>query len=265
MNFNYGNFGLYNSLFGGSSSSSFYGALGNYSSIRTGSYKRLLTSYYAKAKADQKTDTKNTANTTNRRDDAYRNILDSKSFYSNKEMTAVKKEADELTKSASQLTQTGSGSLFHAKTVTVTDEETGKKTTAQEYDMDAIAKAVNSFVSDYNSAVEAGSKSSNQNVSRNTQYMTNMTGIYKSSLSDVGITVGKDNKLSVDENKLKSANVDTLKKVFNGKSSFASYTASRSASISSSAARAVSTASTYGSTGRYNMFNDYYSSYNWYF
>lgn len=265
MNFNYGNFGLYNSLFGGSSSSNFYGALGDYSSIRTGSYKKLLTSYYAKAKETEKTDTTNTANKTNRRDNAYRNILDSKSFYSSKELTEVKKEADELTKSASQLSKTGSGSVFNAKTVTVTDEKTGQKTTAQEYDMDAIAKAVNSFVSDYNSAVKAGSKSSNQNVSRNTQYMTNMTGIYKSSLADVGITVGKDNTLSVDESKLKSANIDTLKKVFNGKSSFAAYTASRSSSISSSAARAASTASTYGSTGSYNMFNNYYSSYNWYF
>lgn len=261
MNFNYGNYGLYNSLFGGGSSSSFYGSLGDYSSIRTGSYKRLLTSYYAKTKASEKTDTTKTSS----RDNPYRNILDSKSYYSNKELTAVKKEADELSKSASQLTKTGSGSLFNAKEVTVTDEKTGKKTTAQEYDMDAIAKAVNTFVSDYNSAVEAGSKSSNKNVSRNTEYMTNLTGIYKNSLSDVGITIGKDNTLSVDENKLKSANIDTLKKVFNGKSSFAAHTGSRAASISSSAARAVSTASTYGSTGRYNMFNDYYGSYNWYF
>ncbi|MCM1246432.1 MAG: hypothetical protein NC293_12395 [Roseburia sp.] len=262
MNFNYGSFGLYNSLFGSSSSSSFYSALGDYSSIRTGSYKKLLTSYYAKAKANEKTET---TSTTRRKNHAYQNILDSKSYYSGKELTAVRKEADELSKSASQLTKTGTGSLFQAKEVTVTDEKTGKKTTAQEYDMDAIAKAVNSFVSDYNSAIEAGSKSSNQNVVRNTQYMTNMTGIYKNSLSDVGITIGKDNTLSVDENKLKSANIDTLKKVFNGKSSFAAYTASRSESISSSAARAASTASTYGSTGSYNMFNNYYSSYNWYF
>lgn len=261
MNFNYGNFGLYNSLFGGGSSSSFYGSLGDYSSIRTGSYKRLLTSYYAKAGAGDKTSTTKTS----RRENPYRNILDSKSFYSNRELTSVKKEADELAKSASRLTQTGSGSLFHAKEVTVTDEKTGKKTTAQEYDMDAIAKAVKSFAADYNSAVEAGSASSNKNVSRNTQYMTDLTGIYKSSLSEVGITIGKDNTLSVDEDKLKSANIDTLKKVFNGKSSFAAHTASRSASISSSAARAVSTASTYGSTGRYNLFNDYYGSYNWYF
>lgn len=258
MAFNFGNYGTYGSLFGGSSSN-FYNMIGDYSSIRTGGYKKLLKSYYAKTNTDTNTKTSSTNN-------PYQNVLNNNTAYANKALSAVKTEADKLVKSAGELTQTGSNSLFNAKSVTKTDETTGEKTTTKEYDLNAIASAVKTFVSDYNSAVEAGSTSTNANVARNTQYMTQLTGIYKNSLADVGITIGKDNTLSVNEDKLKSTDIDTLKKVFNGKSSFAAQTASRSSSISSSAARAATTASTYGSTGKYNnWYNNYYSSYNWYF
>ena len=40
--------------------------------------------------------------------------------------------------------------------------------------------------------------------------MTNITDIYKKSLADVGITIGADKRLSVDEEKLKSADVSKL-------------------------------------------------------
>ena len=54
MNINFGNYGMYRSMFGGGFGSSFYGSLGDYSSIRSGSYKKLLTSYYAKTRESQR-------------------------------------------------------------------------------------------------------------------------------------------------------------------------------------------------------------------
>lgn len=259
MSFNFGSYGL-SGLFGGSMSSSFYGSLGNYSSIRSGSYKKLLNSYYAKTKA-----TDNTA-TTNKKTNSSWNDWNSTYASSNRTLTAVRKEADELTASARALTNQGSQSLFAEKYTTTKDAETGVTTTTKGYDRDAIAKAVDTFVSDYNSAVKAGRQSTNSNVSRNTSYMTRQTAIYARSLAEVGITVEKDQTLSVDKDKLKAADIDSLKRVFNGTTSFASLTASRSSSISQSAARAATTASTYNRGGGYNnYYGNYMGSYNWYF
>lgn len=258
MNFNLGSYGL-SSLFGSSSSSSFYSSLGDYASIRTGNYKRLLKSYYAKMNASE-----NGSSAKKSSSDVYRNMR-ANTTVADQGMTAVKSDTDDLAKSAGELLTKGYKSLFNEKDITITNAETGEKTTAKSYDMDAIAKAVKSFVSDYNSVVKSGAGSSNSNVVRNTQYMTKQTSIYKNSLSDVGITIGDDNTLSLDEEKLKSANIETLKRVFNGSTSFAAQTANRSRSIGQAAVRAASTATTYGSTGRYNFYNNYASSYNWYF
>lgn len=256
MNY-FGSYGI-SSLFGGRSS--FYGSLGNYGSIRSGAYKKLMSSYYSKA------NTSKTNSTATGKYNPYQSMWDAYTASSNRAATTVKKEADELSESVKALTNQGSQSLFVQKETTAVDPETGVKTTTRGYDTEAIAKAVNSFVSEYNDAVKAGAASSNENVVRNTAYMTKQTGIYARSLSDVGITVGKDNTLSVNEDKLKSAGIDTLKRVFNGTNSFAAQTANRSNSISQAAARATSTASTYGRNGSYNnyLYNNYYSAYNWY-
>lgn len=258
MNFNFGSYGL-SSLFGGSSTSSFYSSLGDYASIRTGNYKKLLKSYYAKTNAAN-SDSVNKSSSKN----AYKDLF-SNTNIANQAMTEVKSDTDQLAKSAGELLTKGDKSLFNVKNITTTDAESGEKVTAKGYDMDAIAKAVKSFVSDYNAAVKSGASSQNSNVMRNTQYMTKQTSIYKNSLSDVGITIGDDNTLSLDEDKLKSANIETLKRMFNGSTSFAAQTVSRSRSIGQAATKAASATSTYGSTGQYNFYNNYASSYNWYF
>lgn len=258
MSFNFGNYGL-SGLFGGGSSGSFYGSLGNYGSIRSGSYKKFLTSYYAKTKASN-------SSAANRNTNTRRYDWNPTYQYSNRSLTAVRKEADELTASAKTLTNQGSKSLFEEKYTTTTDAETGVTTTTKGYDREAISKAVDAFVSDYNSAVKAGMESVNTNVNRNTSYMTKQTAIYARSLAEVGITVEKDQTLSVDKNKLNDADIDSLKRVFNGPTSFASLTANRSGSISQSAVRAASASSTYNRVGNYNnYYGNYFGSYNWYF
>lgn len=258
----WGSFGRTNSLFGSNFNSSFYSSLGDYASIRSGTYKKLMKSYYANNKAGSAT-TKGS----NAIADLKQKAWDQKVTEANKGLKTVRENADALATSAAKLTQTGSTSLFNKTDITTTDAATGEKVTTKDYDRDAIAKAVNSFVSDYNAAVESGASSTDANIVRNTQYMTKMTDIFKNSLADVGITIGKDNKLSVDESKLKSADINTVKQVFNGKSSYASLAAGRASDISSAATKAMTTSAsaTYGSTGRYNnLLSSYYSTYNWY-
>lgn len=262
MSFYFGNYGM-NSLFGGSSLNSFYSSFGDYSSIRSGSYKKLLTSYYARTNANQ---TQKSSNSGNRANSIYQDLWknSSASSYQGTALNKVKTEADDLAKSASALTTQGKDSLFKEVKKTTIDADTGVKTTTSGYDMDAIANAVKGFVSDYNSAIQASNQSLDTNVMRNTQYMTRMTSFYGKTLGDVGITIGKDNTLSIDTDKLKSADIDTLKRLFNGKNSFAGLTASRAQSMSQTAVRAASTASTYNRTGSYNMFTNPMSSWSWY-
>lgn len=266
MNINFGNYGMYRSMFGGGFGSSFYGSLGDYSSIRSGSYKKLLTSYYAKTRESQKVSQGGNISTDTKTNSVYQDLWKASSFYSytGKALNKVKEETDDLSKSAAALTTKGTNSLFNEVVTTTKDAETGVQTTTRGYDMDAITNAVKNFVSDYNAAVKAGSESSSTNVKRNTQYMVRQTAIYEKSLAQAGITIGKDNTLSLDTDKLKSANIDTLKRIFNGNTSFVALTSSRSQSIGQAAVREASTSTTYGRTGVYNMFQNPMSAWNWY-
>ena len=65
-------------------------------------------------------------------------------------------------------------------------------------------------------------------------------------LSEVGITIGKENKLELDEDKLKNANISTLKTLFTGTNSFADRIAQKADAIS----KAISnSAKSYTSSG----------------
>lgn len=256
MRINYGNYGMYRSMFGGGFGNSFYGSMGDYSSIRSGSYKKLLTSYYAKTRESQKVSQGGNNSTGTKTNLLYQDLWKASSSYSytGRALNKVKEETDDLSGSAAALTAKGTRSLFNEVV-----------TTTRGYNMDAITNAVKNFVSDYNTAVKAGSESSSANVKRNTEYMVRQTAIYEKSLAQAGITVGKDHSLSLDTDKFKSANIDTLKRIFNGNTSFAALTSSRSQSIGQAAVRAASSGTaTYGRTGTYNMFQYPMSAWNWY-
>ncbi|MBE5927640.1 MAG: hypothetical protein E7270_11855 [Lachnospiraceae bacterium] len=79
-----------------------------------------------------------------------------------------------------------------------------------------------------------------------------MTGITESNenvLSKIGISIGKGNKMELDEEALKKSEIGTLKTLFTGHNSFASKVSMKANSISNAAARA---SGTYKSNGTYN-------------
>ena len=117
-------------------------------------------------------------------------------------------------------------------------------------------------MNDYNSLVEEAADTSNSKVTGKVSFMTSQTNAYKSSLENIGITINDDKTLTVDENKLNSADVNDVKKLFNGSSSMAYQTFVRASSISSAAENASTTSGLYGSDGAYD--NYYNSAYNWY-
>lgn len=227
--------------------------IGEYSSVRNGSYRKLLRSYYYKME-----DNSNSSSSVPQKQNS--NI----SQVTSTEAKEVKVNTDSLKKSASALTNTGEKSLFNKKEVTVIDEKTGEKTTTMQYDKDAIVSAVKSFVKDYNDTLDTAGNISDKNVSRKVGYMEKQTNVYKNSLSKVGITIDDNNKLSVDEKKLKDADMIKIKSLFNGSYSFASQTSQKANQIQQAAATAANNSYLYNSRGRFDN-NNYYSSFNSFF
>ena len=229
---------------GSSSTSSFYSNLGEYSSIRNGAYRKLVKSYYKKMNSTD-SDTTDKSTTGSIRKNTKLNSTGTVA------LSTVKSEASDLVASTKKLTATGKDSLF-------ANEE--------KYDADAAYKAVGNFVTQYNDTVDALSKVSGTAVKNAGNHMQNMTNIMSKGLSKVGITVGTDGKLTVDEQKFKTADMSKVKALFNGSSSYAGVVSSAAGRVASQAGNQISQlgGGLYGSNGYYNS---YYSGslYNGYF
>jgi len=201
--------------------------LSDYAMIKNGSYGKLMKAYCAKQDADKLSQTGDTS----------------------KKLTLMRSSADSLKKSADAL---NNDALWEKKKIKKKDEATGEETEVEDYDWNAITKAVKSFIDDYNSVVEETGSSDTKNVLRNAVWMTNMTDQAENLLSKVGITVGKGNKLELDEDALKKSNITTLKSLFTGYGSFADKISKKAGSISNAAARTKGVDKTYTSSGGYS-------------
>lgn len=218
-------------LFG--ATSSFYSNLSQYSSIRSGAYSRATKAYYAKNPVKKTEDTS--------KNPVKKNQV-SKWNASNAALSDVKDEAKELIDSAKKLTSTGKGNMFAKES---------------EYDKDEAYKAVSSFVNNYNDTVSALGKTANVSVSNAGNSMTRMTNVMSKSLAKVGITVGTDGKMSVDEETFKKADMSSVKSLFNGNSSYASIVSSSASRIETTASNQItqSNAGIYGSNSYFTGVN----------
>lgn len=215
--------------------------LSDYASIKNGSYGKLLKAYYNKTDSDSSspsTDTKDKISTSLASDSA-------------KTLASIDKSADALKESADKLIVKGKDSLFKEKEVTVKNED-GTTTTTKEYDMDAIYNAVSEFVKDYNSLLKDVSKSDSASVLKAASNMKNITSLYSKTLEKAGISVGSDNKLSINEDSFKSADMSTIKSIFNESPSFAYTISSQASFIDFAASREAVKANTYNFAGSYS-------------
>lgn len=233
INTNYANFFSNSSKY----SSGLYSMYGDYASIRSGSYKKLLKAHYANE----------SKNTNSKHESAV-------SFVKDSSASEVKADADALKASANALTTKGKDSLFRKKEMEITDPATGTKTKVKDYDKDAITKAVKSFVEDYNDLLDSSVESKNTKVLRNAVHMTNQVKAYTKSLASIGITRGADNKLTLDEKKLQGVDVSKIANLFNGQNSFAEQMGRRADQMSKDVMKSQ-TSSLYGSRGMYNPYN----------
>ena len=214
---------LFGTTSGTSQTSSF--SLSDYASIKNGSYGKLVKSYY-RNEENEKTAAASEKSSAN--------------------LASVRSGADSLKSAADALSDP---KLWEKKKIKTKNEETGEEEEKEDYDWDAITKAVNSFADAYNGVIGSSGNSDSKDVLRNASWMVGDTEKTAKLLEKVGIEVGSDNKLTVNEDKLKEANVGTLKLLFTGHNSFADKVSSKASSISRAAAK---TAATYTKDGTWS-------------
>jgi len=189
-------------------------ALGDYSLIQSGAYKKLLSAYYSR-------DAKSGASETDKKEMINLNTANS--------------DATALNSSVSKLMGTA---------VTEDNRETVKEN-------------LKALVENYNSVIDSASEVDNTSVLRQALWMTQGTSANANTLTDIGLTVGENNKLVLDEEKFDKADLAVMKSLFTGTSSFMGRLAGRSSQIASAAMNALtgSSGSAYNSSAGYTGVN----------
>lgn len=229
---------LFSSL--GSSKSTGSGLFGinlsEYASIRSGSYGKLMRSYFSM----------DSTKGTSKSDDSTKNTIEdlatttSTSKDSTKTLAAIESDAKELTDSAKALYTRSNNKVF-------------TKDSGGSYDTDKIYKAVKRFADDYNSLMDTAGKSSTNLIFRSAGSIKNETSYNEKALKEIGITVDeKTGRLSVDETTFKSADTEKIKNLFNGTGSYAYSVATKAAMTESYAKSEAAKSNTYTKNGTYN-------------
>lgn len=218
--------------------------LSDYASIKNGSYGKLMKAYYAETGNSAKSASKTSSNK--------KSI--STASDDTKTLANIEKAAEGMKEVADDLLATGSDSVFRKVSVTRKDEF-GFENTTKEYDVDKIYKAVSSFADKYNKVIDAVEKSETQSIVNKTLSLVNMTEANKDLLAKVGITIGEDGDLSIDEKTFKAADMNTAKSLFNGNNSYAYRVSAQASLIDYAASRESNKSNTYTFTG--NFSNNY--------
>ena len=234
------------SLFGNSGSSGISsmfggleGSLSNLAQIKSGSYGKLVKSYYSKYDSDG-----------NLKSDS-----STKAKADTSKLSEIRNDTSDLSKATDKLLAKGKNSIWEQ--VETTDED-GNVT--KDYDKDAIYSAINSFVKSYNELVDSGQKSESTGILTQVAAMVTTSAKAAQTLGKAGITIDSDNHLSVDEDFLKNkANMTYVKDLFNGTGSYAYQIATKSSMANSYASNELANITgrkSYTSTGDYSLSAD---------
>ena len=129
------------------------------------------------------------------------------------------------------------------------------------YDRDGIKTAVKNFVTDYNNLLTASSKVDSTTMSSGVY--SSVSGLMKqtktneAALNAIGITIGKDNKLVLDEEKLGNADINAISSLFKVSSSYGNSVSTKASEIyrqaNTTAFNANRTSSIYSQNGSYSV------------
>ena len=227
----------------------------DYATIRSGSYFKLLKSYYGINSSDEvKKIVNNDKDEDSKKTDSKKESVStstSTSKDSAETISKVESAADELGVAADKLLDTGKTSLFKA---VETKDDAGNVT--EKYDTDKIYKAVNDFVTKYNAVIDSSLSSKSANIIGAAERMERITGYNEESLAKIGITVENSGKLKIDENTFKAADTADVKKVFNNENGYVAQVNTQASMIAYYAENEAAKSNTYSNTGSYtNTYN----------
>lgn len=203
----------------------------DYATIRSGSYFKLLSAYYGENSSD-----------------AIKNVVSSTSTSKDdsKTLARIESAADSMKDSAEKLLERGTKSLFKE---VETKNEDGTTTTG--YDTDTIYKAVKQFTEDYNELLKQAAESNTNSILRAGTTMVNYSKVNERLLAKVGITIGTDNKLEMDEETFKKADMNDVKSLFQNRGSYAYQIETQASLIESYAKTEAAKSNTYSQSGTY--------------
>lgn len=210
INFNGLNSGMadtYSTLLGGGSSGDGTGGmsslLGDYASIKNGSYGKMMKTYYAKLEKQEAEE----------------------SGKANGQDAAKTKDASSASAAASLYKSANTLSSLNF------DDRSEKN-------IDKITDSVSAFVKDYNSLMKSASKSDNTTVQKQAESLYDSYYSNYKLFSKIGITMNSDRTLSLDKDTLKNTLADTekghgatVKTLFDGVGSFADKAADKASQI----------------------------------
>lgn len=203
---------LFSSLGSGAAGVGSSNFLTDYAAIKNGSYGKLMRSYYGTVKSSATSGAKSSS--------GY--VIDK--ILEEKKNPKVSKDVQEananLTTGLSNLKNSVS-TLQNSKTYT--DTENGQSAA------DKVVSAMKTYVADYNNVVNAAKGST---LSNKTAYVANMmsgTAANADKLSEIGVSVNDNGTLTINEDKLKTADISKVQELFSPKDimSYGSMIASR--------------------------------------
>lgn len=213
--------------------------LGDYASIKNGSYAKLMKAYYGRNSSDA---LKNLAQTQIKKPTS--NALTGEDA---KAITKVQSSTDALKESADKLLVKGNKSVF------------------EQEDTKAAYSAVNQFMKDYNAVIDAAGDVEDKSIQRSATNMVNSSIQNGKLLGKLGITVGEDGKLSMNKDSFEESDMITAKSLFQGNGSYGYQVSAQSSMLNFAADHAASRAATYTVGGTYdnafntgNIFNSYF-------
>ncbi|MBQ8489470.1 MAG: hypothetical protein IJ535_06775 [Pseudobutyrivibrio sp.] len=241
----FGNNSIY-SLIGGSNSSGvssmfggLEGSLSSLSQIKSGSYGKLVKSYYAKYDKEG-----------NLKSDSTK-----KSKAADSNLSEIRNDSSALSKATDKLLAKGKNSIWDQ--VETTDEDGN---TTKDYDKDKIYGAIKDFTEAYNELVDSGQKAESTGILSQVASMVTTSAKTAQTLGKAGITIDSNNHLNVDEDFLKNkANMTYVKDLFNGTGSYAYQVANKSSMANSYASNELAQATgrkSYTNTGDYSLSAD---------
>ena len=225
----------YSFLFGSLGSSSGSSAsnlnfLSDYTAIKNGSYGKLMKAYYSPEPSKEISSLSQTkkasASASTAADDT-------------KTLAEVQSATDSLKESADALLANNKNSLFK-------DGEVNDK----------LYSAVSKFVDNYNSVLKTSDSVNSTSILNRVTNLTTATSANKNLLEKAGITINKDNSLSIDKDTFMKADFNTVKNLFNGNSSYGYRVSAQASFINFAADNEAAKANTYTNNGTYgNAFN----------